>query len=476
MSSTLFLDNVTAWALQVAVIGLVGGVLPVIFRTRHPHSQLIYYHVLLIVCLAAPILQPWQRPTLLEGPALAGMPTAVTFVEGTPAAAPPINWGLVLVVILVGGALLKLAWLCVGLFRLRRYRQTATGLDALPEAVERARSLVGADAQFCVSNETTGPVTFGFLKPVVLLPEGFRSMPAGEQLGIACHELLHVRRRDWPVRVIEELYGSLLWFHPVVWFLLARTRLAGEQWVDAEVVRLTADRDRYVDALLAIADTRTESLIPAPLFLQRRHLKQRMRSLLMEASMSSKQLIPAYTAMATILFLAAVWVGGSFPMVGLADVAQPTGEQESSIGYVVQRTAFYPSDTEESVDEPVVVELVFNSEGEITDTRVLSGPEFLRKAAIETALRGEYTGVVGRNVQIVVNFSRRDELPKWPHREESTKGFSRIGEITDPPTILFKVDPQYTEEARKAEYQGTVILAVIVRRTVRLMSSASSVA
>ena len=39
----------------------------------------------------------------------------------------------------------------------------------------------------------------------------------------------------------------------------------------------------------------------------------------------------------------------------------------------------------------------------------------------------------------------------------------QIGELTAPPTILFKVDPQYSEEARKAQYQGTVVLEAIVR-------------
>ena len=43
------------------------------------------------------------------------------------------------------------------------------------------------------------------------------------------------------------------------------------------------------------------------------------------------------------------------------------------------------------------------------------------------------------------------------------EGVFQIGEITDPPTILFKVDPQYSEEARKAQYQGTVVLEAIVR-------------
>ena len=32
------------------------------------------------------------------------------------------------------------------------------------------------------------------------------------------------------------------------------------------------------------------------------------------------------------------------------------------------------------------------------------------------------------------------------------------------PTILFRIEPEYSEEARKAHYQGTVVLKTIVRK------------
>lgn len=43
-------------------------------------------------------------------------------------------------------------------------------------------------------------------------------------------------------------------------------------------------------------------------------------------------------------------------------------------------------------------------------------------------------------------------------------GVLRVGGGVSAPTILHKVDPQYSEEARKARYQGTVILEAIVQK------------
>jgi protein TonB len=43
-------------------------------------------------------------------------------------------------------------------------------------------------------------------------------------------------------------------------------------------------------------------------------------------------------------------------------------------------------------------------------------------------------------------------------------GTFRVGGGVSAPTILTRVEPQYSEEARKARYQGTVVLEAIVRR------------
>jgi len=43
-------------------------------------------------------------------------------------------------------------------------------------------------------------------------------------------------------------------------------------------------------------------------------------------------------------------------------------------------------------------------------------------------------------------------------------GVFRVGGGVAPPTILSRVEPQYSEEARKARYQGTVVLEAIVRK------------
>jgi hypothetical protein len=120
------------------------------------------------------------------------------------------------------------------------------------------------------------------------------------------------------------LTGALLCFNPAVWWLLAQTRLAREQLVDAEVVRLTAAREPYIESLLSIARAGlVPDLAPAPLFLRKRHLTQRMRLLLKEVSMSKGRLWSSYGSIVAIVAFAGWFSCVSFPLTGQPPDARP---------------------------------------------------------------------------------------------------------------------------------------------------------
>ena len=70
--------------------------------------------------------------------------------------------------------------------------------------------------------------------------------------------------------------------------LIGRIQLSREQVVDQAVIRLTESRERYVEALLAVARARTRTqFIPATLFLRRTLLKKRVAEILKETTMTS---------------------------------------------------------------------------------------------------------------------------------------------------------------------------------------------
>ncbi len=402
MTAGLSLANLLAWMLQVLVFASLAALLPLIFRIRHPRTHLAYCHLALIVCVLLPLLQRWSHPVIVTGrqtpPAFQPPPAAIAAIVGRPPARAPIPWDRIVLWILAAGAGARLCWMLAGLWHIRRYRIASTPLHPAPGSLEAARAITRADAAICLSPGSIGPVTFGFFRPVILLPESFLDLDEEAQCAIACHELLHVRRHDWLVTMFEESAAVLFWFHPAVWWLLAQTRLAREQLVDSEVVRLTAGCEAYVQALLAIAGTRPHpDLVPAPLFLRRRHLTQRVHSLLKVVSMSKLRLLTSYLSITAILALAAGTAILSFPLVGQPQVKEAVTSDGSGIrvdpgGRILYRPSlsYPPSAAQSRTTGAVVLDLTLDGKGQVADARVVSGPQELRHAALQSALTWHY--------------------------------------------------------------------------------------
>ena len=70
-----------------------------------------------------------------------------------------------------------------------------------------------------VSAQCAAPVTVGWLRPVVILPEEWQSWPETKLDAVLTHEREHVRRRDPLVQWLALLNRSIFWFHPLSWWL-----------------------------------------------------------------------------------------------------------------------------------------------------------------------------------------------------------------------------------------------------------------
>ena len=105
------------------------------------------------------------------------------------------------------------------------------------------------------------------------------------QRAILCHELVHVKRRDWLQTIAEEIWRSLLWFHPHARFMASKLSLAREMVVDEQTILITRDRRAYAEALLAFSDPQPHVIGVTP-FIGRRTLSQRISLIAEEGSMS----------------------------------------------------------------------------------------------------------------------------------------------------------------------------------------------
>jgi len=97
------------------------------------------------------------------------------------------------------------------------------------------------------------PLTVGFLKPVLILPLGWRDWDDWKLRAVLAHELTHVRRKDWAIAVSATLARSMFWFNPLSWWLERHLSSLAEQASDEACVRATGDAPRYAETLLQFA-------------------------------------------------------------------------------------------------------------------------------------------------------------------------------------------------------------------------------
>eukprot|EP00913_Durusdinium_trenchii_P013392 g12573.t1 len=133
-----------------------------------------------------------------------------------------------------------------------RVHGTAPVAPALQATLNRLR------AQFRIRRPVTlmqtsrlaVPSLIGFLKPVILLPGCVMTGLTLRQLEtVLAHELAHVRRHDYVTNLLQTVVDTLLFFHPVVWWISQRVRIERENCCDDLAVSMTGDRLLYAQSL-----------------------------------------------------------------------------------------------------------------------------------------------------------------------------------------------------------------------------------
>ena len=349
MSTDGVLANLLAWSLQITAVVCAGGALPTVLRVNAPDLRHGYWRALLLVCLLLPVVQPWQAgPEVTGGVAAfkpAGLAPAGIAQPFAPSARPPssrlYNSARPMVdtvaLLLAAGAVVRLAWLGLGLIRLRRLRRAGRP-PGMSLSNDELGPLAGAGADVRLVATLRQPITFGAWRPVVLLPAALQRQPEPVRRAVLVHELWHVRRRDWLWVVIEEAVRALFWFHPVVGWLVTRVQSSREEVVDELTVLTTNSRRTYIEALLLFADE--PGVYPATSFARRRHLFRRVLLISKEAVMSSKRVVASCAAMGAVVVLAGWYGVEAFPMTAAPPAAQratPAPPRDSAPGRAAAR-------------------------------------------------------------------------------------------------------------------------------------------
>ena len=355
MTPELLLENLLAHWLQAGAVAGVALLGVTAVRLRDARVQLLGWQALLLLLLLLPWLQPWQpvAPLALEVDRGSVWLEVVSVLGGAGPSSEvgrlterpgtdPWSW---LLTLLGAGVVVRVGWLATGVARLRRLTGRSGGTGT-PEVAAELQRRIGVTARFVRSPETRTPYSFGVLAPTVVLPMAFDAMEPSFQRAILCHELVHIRRRDLVCAVVEEAVVACLWFHPWVWVIRRRIRLAREQVVDAAVVRLTGDRPAYVRCLVAVAGGRFFPSLAASMS-RPGEVRVRTDTLFQEVDMSKFRLMVVTTVLCLLLGTT-TWF--SVSTVPLRAMSAHSVVAEASLGLGVA--------TAQSADEAAINEVV----------------------------------------------------------------------------------------------------------------------
>ena len=125
------------------------------------------------------------------------------------------------------------------------------------------------------------PGVVGFLRPILLVPEGIAERLTSRQLeAVLAHELCHVRRRDNLTSAIHMLVEAIFWFHPFVWWIGARLVEERERACDEGVLSLGNEPQVYAEAILNVCKLYVESPLACVAGVTGADLKRRIETIM----------------------------------------------------------------------------------------------------------------------------------------------------------------------------------------------------
>jgi Tol biopolymer transport system component len=170
-----------------------------------------------------------------------------------------------------------------------------------------------------------GPLTYGWRRPTIVMPQALVSSCSHEAIKLlVAHELVHVRRGDAWIGLLQVIAGVVWWFHPLVWWANRRIAFERERCCDEEVVAgLACQPACYVRGLMSVLELKRQ-LRPLPALPGVRAFeinKQRLEHL-----MSNQQFLPRMPRRYWLLLLAGILLigpGAKAPTENATDAPTP---------------------------------------------------------------------------------------------------------------------------------------------------------
>lgn len=232
----------------------------------------------------------------------------------------------VLFTVWLAGALLLASWILLNHRRcIKKYKTSLPTADpAVRDWLNHRSGIRGIQVR--ISDQIPGPMTYGLLNPVILLPSNL-NLGGTELICVLEHEWVHIRRYDILTKYLMWAAVCAYWFHPLLWVMASLLNRDMELACDEAVIsgQANCSREDYAMLLIRLAESQPTAWQAGACFTRYTKLEERIQSI-----MNKKKYTWKSAALAAAM---ALCVGFAF-----TSTAQ-TPTPESASGEVLQTSA-----------------------------------------------------------------------------------------------------------------------------------------
>jgi len=293
------------------------------------------------------LLIPWPMPVPVRITTAATLGTAkVGSVASRSLSMLPVIWA--------AGLALMLIRFCAGIIRL-------AGLTRSAHASK--------EKDIRVTDAIQTPMTWGVIRPVILLPTYVYAWSAEERDVVIRHERAHIERRDWMWQAFAQLMTAIFWFQPLMWLATRQLRNEAEHAADDVTLAGGIQAPDYADRLMAVArQYQRRSPMAAVAMVRHPALAERVAAILDAGRMRTGASVRARAlillAAGALLVPLSAFQNRSVHHAGVDGVSSPSVVYKSPPSYT-------PEAKQAKIQGGVVIEAVVTAQGRAEDIQVV---------------------------------------------------------------------------------------------------------